>query len=76
VSERTRPPRITRAAVYPLGGEPPEDLSATTTAQERLAMMWPLAVEAWTVAGWSIPQYSRAEMPVRVRSRGGNPRDR
>jgi hypothetical protein len=36
------------------GEEPPEDLSATTTASERIAMMWPLAVEAWRLAGREI----------------------
>jgi hypothetical protein len=60
---------------YPLGGEPGDDLSATTTAEERLAMMWPLAVEAWTLAGRPMPDYSRSEMPVRV-LRGTEDRDR
>ena len=36
---------------FRLGHEPGDDLSATTTAEERLAMMWPLAMEAWTLAG-------------------------
>lgn len=51
---------------YDLGKEPGDDLSATTTAEERLAMMWPLAIEAWKVAGRPIPDYSRAEMPIRI----------
>lgn len=42
------------------------DLSATTTAEERLAMMWPLALEAWRLAGKPIPDYDRAEIPARV----------
>ncbi len=29
----------------------PEDLSATTTPEERIAMMWQLAVNAWTMRG-------------------------
>ena len=28
-----------------------DDLSRETTAEERLAMMWPLAVEAWSLSG-------------------------
>lgn len=62
-------PRFDRAAMYPLGSEPPEDLSASTSPQERLAMMWPLALEAWAVAGWPIPDYTRRDMPVRVERR-------
>jgi hypothetical protein len=53
--------------VYRLGEEPPADLSAVTTAEGRLAMMWPLALEAWSVAGRALPTYDRATMPVRVR---------
>ena len=45
---------------------PGPDLSATTTAEERLAMMWPLACEAWTLAGRTIPDYPRHRMPIRV----------
>ena len=52
--------------VYELGNEPGDDLSATTTAEERLAMMWPLALEAWALTGQPLPEYSRSEMPVRV----------
>ena len=51
---------------YRLGGEPGDDLSATTTAEERLAMMWPLAVEAWRLTGRPMPEYTRETMPVRV----------
>ena len=47
-----------------------EDLSSTTTPEERLAMMWPLAVEAWTLAGREIPAYARHEAPVRIVRRG------
>jgi hypothetical protein len=33
---------------------------------ERLAMMWPLAVEAWSVAGRGLPDYERADTPGRL----------
>jgi hypothetical protein len=52
---------------YRLGSEPPDDLSASTTAAERLAMMWPLALEAWELTGRPLPQYVRSEMAVRIR---------
>lgn len=64
--QRARERRHWPLSVHELGREPGDDLSASTTAEERLAMMWPLAVEAWKVAGRPIPDYARAEMPVRV----------
>jgi len=51
---------------YPLGGEPPEDLSGTTTAAERLSMMWRLALDAWAMSGRPLPTYSRSEAPGRI----------
>ena len=48
-----------------LGDEPGEDLSGSTTAEERLAMMWPLAVEAWSLTGEPMPEYEREDTPVR-----------
>jgi hypothetical protein len=29
----------------------PEDLSETTTSEERIAMMWQLALDAWSMQG-------------------------
>ena len=52
--------------VYKLGEEPSDDLSATTTAEERLAMMWELAEQGWALAGRPFPEYLRSEMPIRV----------
>jgi hypothetical protein len=54
--------------LYRLGSEPSDDLGASTTAEARLEMMWPLAVEAWTFAGRSIPNYPRRQTPITVRS--------
>lgn len=54
--------------VYKLGEEPNEDLSAFTTAEERLAMMWPLALEAWKLSGKPFPSYTREAMPVSLRN--------
>lgn len=52
--------------VYRFGEEPNEDLSAATTPAQRLAMMWPLALEAWTLMGKELPDYDRANMPVAI----------
>lgn len=43
-----------------------EDLSASTTVEERLAMMWELALASWSLAGLPLPSYSRSDMPGRV----------
>lgn len=52
--------------VFRLGDEPSDDLTDSTTPEERLAMMWPLALDAWATAGRPLPAYSRDEMPGRV----------
>ena len=63
--------------VFRLGEEPSDDLSDRTTAEERLAMMWPLAVDAWTASGRVLPEYPRDRMPVRVvRDSGSDPPER
>ncbi len=51
---------------FDLGQEPGDDLSAWTTGAERIGMMWPLARDAWSFAGCSIPDYPREETPIRV----------
>lgn len=51
---------------FRVGEEPGDDLSATTTAAERVAMMWPLAVEAWSAAGRQMPEYRREGIPGRL----------
>jgi hypothetical protein len=50
---------------YRLGSEPSEDLSDSTTAEQRLEMMWPLTLEAWSLSGEPLPDYVRSEAPVR-----------
>jgi hypothetical protein len=51
---------------FRLGEEPGDDLSDTTTAVERLSMMWPLAVETWTLSGRPLPIYDRTNLPGRL----------
>jgi len=63
--ERARSRRTWRVRRFALGREPGDDLRATTTAEERLAMMWPLAREAWALAGRDLPDYERANAPIR-----------
>jgi hypothetical protein len=56
--------------VYRLGAEPSDDLTATTTSEERLAMMEPLALEAFALSGRPLPNYDRGESPVALRRLG------
>jgi hypothetical protein len=65
--------RIRDVAIYPLGGQPSDDLSRWTTAEERIAMMWPLALDAWTTSGRALPDYGRQDMPGRVIIRASPP---
>jgi hypothetical protein len=51
---------------FHLGEEPVDDLKATTTASERLEMVWQLTVDAWALSGRKIPDYPRNETPVRI----------
>lgn len=48
---------------FDLGQEPARDPLDRSTVDERLAMMWPLAKEAWAVAGKPIATYKRRDMP-------------
>jgi len=61
--------------VYRLGEEPGDDLSARTTPAQRLAMMWPLAREAWAVAGRALPSYGRNETPISIRRTKADPEE-
>ncbi len=60
--------RLREASKWPirshnLGEEPLRDALDTSTVDERIAMMWPLAKEGWSVAGKPMPTYARATMP-------------
>lgn len=58
--------RIVRGRV----GEHESAASDGTTAEQRLGMMWELVEQAWALAGRTIPDYQRHEMPVQI-LRGG-----
>jgi hypothetical protein len=47
-------------------GDESDDLSSETSVAERIGMMWPLALEAWRVAGLPVPDYSREHAPSRL----------
>jgi hypothetical protein len=84
MSDESEPGPAARAAgrrswpvsVHRLGEGPGDDLTGSTTAAERLAMMWPLAVDAWALAGRAIPTYAREAAPVSIRPLVGGPRRR
>lgn len=43
-----------------------EDLSATTTPEQRVGMLWELTLGAWSLTGLPLPDYTRANMPGRL----------
>ena len=55
---------------FRLGDEPNEDLSETTTADERIAMMWPLALDTFSLGRGTGEPSPRANWPVKVRRLG------
>ncbi len=67
--------RRARRASWPvrrfrLGDEPNEDLSSTTTADERIAMMWPLALDAFSIEASRANRSPRDRWPVKFRRLG------
>ena len=48
---------------FALGDEPIVDPLEATSIDERLALMWPLAVQMWTLAGRPMPAYERSDIP-------------
>lgn len=64
--ERRAARRAAPARVFRLGEEPPDDLTAVTTAEQRLDMVAELSRRMWELTGRVPPSYVRAEIPVRV----------
>ena len=56
----------TSVKVFRLGDEPADDLTESTTPQERLEILRELTDRAWRLTGRGFPSYSRREIPVRV----------
>jgi hypothetical protein len=66
-TKQPSPPRATWIAqAYHLADAPGDDLSATTTAAERLEMVAILSARMWELTGKSAPLYSRETVPVQV----------
>jgi hypothetical protein len=70
-ASRARARRDWPVRIASLKDQPSDDLSATTTLAERIAMMRPLAEAAWRVAGLRLPRYRRSRIPVRLLVRRG-----
>jgi hypothetical protein len=65
--DRTKPDgRRKSARVFRLGDEPRDDLSDSTTAEERINILRALTERAWRLSGRAFPTYSRGEIPIRV----------
>ena len=43
-----------------------DDISAHTTMEQRLEMMFTISARGWALTGREWPAYSRAEMPTRL----------
>ncbi|HSF14346.1 MAG TPA: hypothetical protein VLK65_02195 [Vicinamibacteria bacterium] len=51
---------------YRLGEEPGDEQLAAMTPEDRVAMMWAIAVDAWILSGREIPEYDRDHIPARL----------
>ena len=56
---------------YRLGAEPSDDLSLSSTAEQRLRMLASLSEEAWALAGRRARSYGREQTPAVVSLRRG-----
>ncbi len=63
-SFQDHPQRPAVVRVYRLGEEPGDDLSGTTTAAERIALVWELSRRMWALGGW---QEQAVPLPELVR---------
>ena len=52
--------------VFRLGEEPGDDLSAVTTPEERIELVWELTRRMWEVRGETVRPLPREQLPVRV----------
>jgi hypothetical protein len=66
IAARRRARAAWPVARFRLHDEPSDNLSDATTASERIAMMWPLATEAWALSGRLLPIYARIATPSRI----------
>lgn len=52
--------------VFRLGEEPGDDLSADTTPEERIELVWELTLRMWELGGGTAPSIPRERLPVRI----------
>jgi hypothetical protein len=64
-SERSDP-RKWPVSIFRQGEEPGDDISAQTTAEERIEMVWLLTARMSELAKLPKPNYSRSNIPVRI----------
>ena len=69
--EELRKQRAAARASWPgrklsLADEGTTDDLSTLTVSQRIALVWRLTQDAWAFAGTPIPDYTRAETPIRV----------
>lgn len=55
--------RSMKVEVHTLESAPP---ATASTAEERVAMVWPITCDVWALSGREMPTYERKDMPVRV----------
>lgn len=55
--------------VYRLGEEPPDNLKASTSAEERFHMVRLLTERMWAISGKTAASYARSTIPVIVSAR-------
>lgn len=65
-----QPPSERRRAwpvrIYRLGEEPGDDLSAWTTPEERVALVWELSRRMWALTGRPSPENPRRQLSIRI----------
>jgi len=54
------------ARIYRLGEEPPDDLGATMSAEQRFDLVAELSRRVWELSGTPVPDYPRSRIPCRV----------
>lgn len=60
------------ARVVPLGSAEADDSRMGGTVEQRVAAVTELTLQAWRLAGWELPRYTRATMPIAVRTLQGH----
>ena len=65
-SSPTETPPMAPARILRLDGRVDDDLSDSTTVEDRLAMVDALSKRMWEITGRPLPSYARAEIPAKI----------